>query len=260
MRWKVGAFLGLLLAAGFSFQSCNIIHADQPGTLTLHFKHQVDSQALRTDTLIYHAPTGYRYGVSNLRYILSEFALYKDGKSLLYNSGHLIDIHDTASLTLQLNLVPEGDYDSISFRFGLSAANNHKAYLPNTVAYQSMYWPKQLGDTTDPLKDPGFHYMQYEGKYKTDDKAFPKPFNLHAGPTWGNDNSFVVSLRFPQKMHIKGDDWNVDIIMDLQEWLQNPHVFDFEHYGPAIMPNQAAQQVLRDNGATVFQLANLRDK
>ena len=42
--------------------------------------------------------------------------------------------------------------------------------------------------------------------------------------------------------------------MDINQWFTNPHTFDWEVFGGSIMQNQEAQELLRDNGVSVFSL------
>ena len=44
--------------------------------------------------------------------------------------------------------------------------------------------------------------------------------------------------------------------MDLIEWLQNPTVFDFVGQ-ELIMMNQAAQEIIKANGTTVFSIPSV---
>ena len=40
--------------------------------------------------------------------------------------------------------------------------------------------------------------------------------------------------------------------MDINQWFTDPHLFDFDVQGGSIMQNQTAQELLRDNGRSVF--------
>ncbi len=243
-----------------SLYSC---HKDpQKGHLIVHMTQKVGDKALELNKMVYQSPAGHPYQVSKLKYILTEFELAdKDGNTVKYEGGHLTDLTDSTSMAIDFE-VPPGEYTQFSFTYGLSKANNVKSYLPNTQAYQNMYWPKTLGDTSVPSaqRDPGFHYMQYEGRYDSLGSGVIKVFNLHTGPTYGADNSFVVHLPFSQNVTIDNNTWEVNLVMDLQEWLQNPNLFDYETFGPAIMPQQAAQDLLKANGQTVYSLDQLSEK
>ena len=47
--------------------------------------------------------------------------------------------------------------------------------------------------------------------------------------------------------------------MNINKWLRSPHVYDFNTFGSAIMQNQQAQQLLKENGADVFTAKNTED-
>ncbi len=248
-------FVGIILV--LSGSSCK--KDPLKGRLIVHMTQKVGNQPLEFNKMIYQSPAGHPYQARKLKYILSEFFLIDDkGNQVKYDGGHLTDLTDPDSKSISLE-VPPGNYTQFGFRYGLSKANNVKSYLPNTQAYQNMYWPQPLGDTTVPKaqRDPGFHYMQYEGNYDSLGSGVIKVFNLHTGPTYGADNSFKVSLPFSQNITIDNNTWEVDLVMDLQEWLQHPNIFDYERFGPAIMPQQSAQDLLKVNGSTVFNLDNL---
>ena len=41
--------------------------------------------------------------------------------------------------------------------------------------------------------------------------------------------------------------------MNINNWFSTPHVYDFNTYGSAIMQNQEAQNILKENGNNVFK-------
>jgi hypothetical protein len=55
-------------------------------------------------------------------------------------------------------------------------------------------------------------------------------------------------------MDIDQNDFSLDLVMDMNEWLQNPEIYDFEDFGHGIMGNQEAQQILKENGPSVFSV------
>ena len=46
---------------------------------------------------------------------------------------------------------------------------------------------------------------------------------------------------------------------NIKKWFRSPHVYDFNAFGSAIMQNQEAQQLLKENGADVFTAKNTED-
>ena len=72
----------------------------------------------------------------------------------------------------------------------------------------------------------------------------------------GNQNYFNVELPVTS-FSIDDNTWGIYLDMDLNEWLENPNTWDFEEFGPMIMMNQAAQTVLKANGASVFSVGRV---
>jgi len=248
-RWTA-LFLFSFLLVVFSCKKDDI---PTDGTITIRMERRVGSKAFELNKMIYLSPVGHPYEILNLKYYISEIKLHNsDGNSIVFfDEGHLTNVKDPGSWSFNLN-IPAGRYDKLSFTYGFTKDKNIVSYLPNTVANQNMLWPERLGPG-------GYHYMQYEGRYDSLGTGNVKSFNLHTGPTNGTDNSFVVELPLGDEININGNAWELELIMDMQEWLQNPTVYDYEKYGQAIMAQQSAQNVLKDNGQSVFQLGDLKE-
>ena len=103
--------------------------------------------------------------------------------------------------------------------------------------------------------------MKINGKWLADDGQV-KPFNLHTGrgqiyDEEGNvtefvDNSFTVRLEKPFTLK---EQWNtLQLVMDINQWFNAQRVFDWNEWGGSIMQNQAAQELLKQNGPYVFEL------
>jgi hypothetical protein len=117
----------------------------------------------------------------------------------------------------------------------------------------AMSWPTTLGG--------GYHYMKINGWWIASDGT-QKPFNLHTGIgqlrdadgdiTGFVDNNFTVNLPVDDFVIQKGEVTSLCLQMDVNQWFTNPHLFDFDVQGGSIMQNQTAQELLRDNGRSVF--------
>ena len=83
----------------------------------------------------------------------------------------------------------------------------------------------------------------------------PKNYNIHTGASMGNQHFFKVNLA--QAFSVTNNEVHVELKMELNNWFQNPHLFDFDVYGDAIMGNQSAQQALSDNGNDVFSIVTI---
>ena len=110
--------------------------------------------------------------------------------------------------------------------------------------------------------------MQINGKWEITPGTL-KNFNFHTGIGQlyhGNvtsidsifayiHNYFVVTLPINFEVE-KNQNSNLVLEMDINEWFQNPYVYDHNVYGTSIMQNQEAQQIIRENGRTVFRIYN----
>jgi hypothetical protein len=218
-------------------------------TLTLRLDHRVGGQALELDQLKYPSQAGHVYSVVNLRYYVSRFALHRsDGEIIARDVVHYRDIHDPATRDLVLRDIPDGAYTSLTFIFGLDEATNVDGGLSITVENINMEWPIP--------GDQGYHYMKLEGRYDSLGVGVIKNYNLHTGAAKGNQNYVEVTLPLSLTA-MPSDFWTIDLIMDINEWLQNPLTYDFEEWGPMIMMNQDAQEVLKANGVTVFSVSSI---
>jgi len=48
--------------------------------------------------------------------------------------------------------------------------------------------------------------------------------------------------------------------MNIDEWFKNPHIWDFNYWGPAIMENETAMRIAKENGEVgVFTITSIKD-
>ena len=220
------------------------------GTMTLQLGHTVNGEALEIEKIIYPCEAGHTFSVVNLKYYISEIVLHtKDGISYSSDKVHLSDIHEPSTGQLAISDIPDGDYNSLSFVFGLDEIKNIDGGLENTVTNINMEWPIP--------GDQGYHYMKFEGRYDSLNTGVIRSFNVHTGATMGNQNYIEVTLPFAE-INIQSNSWMININMDLNEWLQNPNTFDFVG-NERIMMNQSAQEVLKNNGKTVFSITSITE-
>lgn len=241
---KIRSILCLsLITSLFLFTSCS--KDSDPGSITLQLSQSVAGEPVEIEQLKYVNQAGHTYSVVNLKYYLSEIQLTgNDGNSIAYNKIHLRDIHDPATRDITINNAPNGEYNSISFIFGLNEVVNIDGGLDNTVENINMEWPIP--------GDQGYHYMKFEGRYDSLNTGTIRSFNVHTGATMGNQNYFRVTLPLTG-INVASDSWMINLNMDLHEWLHNPITFDFVGH-ERIMMNQSAQEMLKANGATVFSI------
>lgn len=219
------------------------------GFVQINFDHNVGGQDLAFNDTWYTCAAGHKFAVTRLKYYVSNFTLHESGgNDFTTNIVHYRDLEYPETASLLLSDVPNGEYTSLSFIIGLDAATNVDGGLPNTTTNINMEWPIP--------GDQGYHYMKFEGRYDSLGTGVIKNYNLHFGASGGNQNFVEITLPL-NSLKMNGDGWNINLNMDLNEWLQNPNTYDFEEFGSMIMANQDAQQTLKENGATVFSVTSV---
>ena len=251
-------FFVILIVSVISCNKKNDTQAVNSGKLEFYFDHQIDGLNIDFDTLMYSNAAGNQYMVNEIQYFVSDITLYKsDGSSLLLDAWkdiHYVDtdLPETRGYAIQ-DVIPPGNYDSISFTFGISEEKNQSLMFVNPPE-SNMFWPEVLGG--------GYHYMKLNGKWKNLNGEIV-PFNMHLGigqiydPESGEITSYVqnyfrVSLSNSAFSINAGDTIMFNIIMNAEEWFENPNVFDLNYWGSHIMQNQAAMQAVKENGHDVF--------
>jgi len=221
----------------------------ESGSISIAFDHKVGTEALELENKAYQSLAGHPFYIYRLKYYVSEIELHQaDGTSISFENIHYRDIADENTRMLDLGDIPAGDYNRLTFTFGLEEAINIDGGLPNTQTNVNMEWPIP--------GDQGYHYMKFEGKYDLNGTGELKNFNLHTGATGGNQNYVEVSLPI-NEMSVDDNNLSLLLEMDLMEWLQNPNTYDFEEFGAMIMMNQNAQTILKENGQTVFSISDV---
>ena len=237
----------LLLMLALLMATCT--DRNKHGSITLSVLHEVDGTPLIFDTLRYTNEAWNPYLVNEVQWFISNLEMEDyNGNCILLAKTWYIDTDIPETQSRQISDVPTGDYRMIRFTFGFNDADNQSGIFSNPPE-SNMFWPDELGG--------GYHYMKLNGKYQnTDGLLIPLAIHLGRGQNASHtefyDNSFTVEL--PIELNVwEGQDHPVDIVMNINRWFRNPHVYDFNTFGSAIMQNQVAQQLLKENGHDVFQ-------
>lgn len=264
MRIIIYIFLFAMLVIVSSCNKNNVPSSDQTGRLSFYFHHAildtnlVGGSSIHYDTMMYQNAAGNPYLINEIQYFISDVTLHKDDGLKVFidewKDIHYIDSDLPETWNWQMkDQIPVGTYDSISFTFGISEEKNQSLMFVNPPE-SYMFWPEYLGG--------GYHYLKLNGKWK-DTNNVVRPFNFHMGIGQVYDqesnaiigyvqNYFHVTLentRFtvtPEKMT------TFAIVMHVERWFEDPHVFDFNYWGGDIMQKQDAMQVAKENGSNVF--------
>ncbi|MFA6949888.1 MAG: MbnP family protein [Lentimicrobiaceae bacterium] len=265
LRYLCQFSLVMIMAGGLS--ACRDKEPTEPvvpsGKIVFNINHQVKDQPLKRNELIYSNAAGNQYLITDVMYFISDVTFYRnDGTKTVigeWKDIFYIDENIPDTKTIQFfDKIPVGEYDSISFIFGIPQQKNQSFMFVNPPEV-NMTWPEVLGG--------GYHYMMINGKWKNPE-GFNQPFDFHLGigqlyrdNSYNTDsiyafvqNYFTVSLPGSDFTMKDQDTLSFQITMDLQQWFENPHIFDFNQWGGAIMQQQPAMQTVKENGWNVFSL------
>lgn len=226
-------------------------------TITLNFSQNIGGTEITTadfDQLNYTTPEGNVYSVTKLQYHISDVRFYKaNGDSVMYDGYHFIDMEDASTMTYELSeKLDHGSYIGIGFNFGFDEEDNVDG------AYNDL---NQLSWSSPTMLGGGYHQMKFEGKY-IDDNTDTIGFAYHSLSTIRKttpDTTFhanYVNINLTKSMSINSAT-SIEIEMDLQEWFQNPNLWDLDTHFTMLMPNYDAQVMMRQNASSVFAVGTV---
>jgi hypothetical protein len=260
---KVITYLLLATLTGWMILSASCRKDDEGGKLIFSFEHRVGEDMLVKDSLEYVNAAGNHYEVNELQYFISDIALWQDGAKIILaaDSGvHYVDIDIPSTFSwFPDQVLPAGEYDSISFMIGLSEVRNVSGYFVNPPE-RDMFWPEVMGG--------GYHYLKMNGKWRTPQGDI-NPFNLHLGVGMISD-SISNDIFIQNYLKITMPLYNCDIhdtqlsrtltfSMDINSWFETPNNWDWNIIGGQIMQNQDAMHNAVENGLDAFTVSYLAE-
>lgn len=217
---------------------------EENGFVDICVDYSVNNEPLITDTLRYTNEAGNEFLVTEIQWFVSKWE-FQDEQDRWIASDRIfyIDTSIPKSQTLRMDSIPIGKYKKVRFTFGLDESDNLSGRFSDPPE-SNMFWPEQLGG--------GYHYMKLNGKF-VNEAGQLVPLNIHLGRLHEEDNHFTVEL--PINFSVTGNTENqLHLTMIIDNWFRSPNLYDFNEYGSAIMQNQAAQNVLKQNGQDVFDI------
>ncbi len=230
------------------------------GKIRIEFYHYVDGQALKIDTLLYTNAAGNQYLVNEIQYFISDITLHGNCDCDDYIIDEWKDIHyidtdlpETHNWDVFDN-IPAKSYDEISFTFGIDEQKNQSLIFVNPPE-SFMFWPEYLGG--------GYHYMKLNGKWlDTLQNLYPFDFHLGIGQIYDTtgfitgfvQNYFTVTLPQSAISITTGQTTTLGIVMNIENWFKDPHVYDHNEWGGDIMQTQEAMRLGCENGWNVFDI------
>ena len=257
----------ILLGLAFILASCT--KPKGYGDLNINIDYSINSNSLITDTLCYNNEAGNRFLITEIQWFLSKITLFNEQGDeyvlghrettslipLLQEKIFYIDTNLPETQILSMASIPCQKYVAIQFTFGLDEDGNQTGLFSDPPE-SNMFWPDPLGG--------GYHYMKLNGKYLDENEELA-PLNIHLGIGQNEDktvfyqNYFTVELPLDFTLTENAEN-QLYLTMNIDNWFRSPNLYDFNEYGSAIMQNQAAQEVLKENGQDVFTVNQNRNR
>jgi hypothetical protein len=230
--------------------------------ITFTFSHVVYGEPARFDTLVYTNEAGNNYLINEIQYFISDVTLYKaDGSVKMIDDWkdiHYVDTDIPGTWNWEVfDDIEPGQYDSISFTFGINEEKNISFMFVNPPE-SYMFWPEYLGG--------GYHYLKLNGKWlKPGQTTQTTPFDFHLGigQIYSHypdsiigfvHNYFTVSLPHSDFFLQESENKVIGFVMNIEEWFIDPHIYDHNTWGGDIMQNQEAMNLAKENGWNVFSI------
>jgi hypothetical protein len=270
--YRIVAIFGIFLML---FVSCDGKGRSKYGYVRIVFEHHWENKVGNTSAPMlidertpYENAAGNILTFKNLEYFISNLKI-SGASNVSFNTPNIHYIrYDSAYSTLFLTQqISAGQYETISFMFGIDSSKNKSNIFPN-APQKDMFWPPMMGG--------GYHHMKIDGKWKNQGEPEDQPFNLHLGdlkettlnPIFGQSvitqqwdsitgydtvvqifrNSFPVSI--PKFFEIKSNEiTTVYVTMYVNRWMEGEHTWNFNIVTPIeVMHRQPAMDSLVKNG------------
>ncbi|MFC2101067.1 MbnP family protein [Bacteroidota bacterium] len=240
------------------------------GKIVIKFDHRINDQAVQFDTTMYTNTAGNQYQVNEIQYFISDVTLHgSNGSKFMIDDWidiYYVDVDIPSTLTWNVfDKIPVGSYSAISFTFGITEAKNIP-YMYVNPPESFMFWPSFLGGLNG-----GYHYLKLNGKWiDTTLQLAPFDFHLGVGQIYAGNvivvdsiidyvqNYFEVSLPSSSFSIAKDETKEIQLVMNIDNWFQNPNIFDHNVWGSYIMQTQNAMQAVKENGHDVFSIGYIQ--
>lgn len=221
-------------------------------SVSIDFSHRFNQQVVTSNNfnaLQYTNGFGTTLSLTRLRYLISEISFTnQQGIKTLVKDYQLIDVGENTGMLIDGITLAEGTY-LLNMRFGFSETANTSSIYPDLNA-ASWNVPQMLGG--------GYHYMQMEGRFLdlNNQESIYAYHTISAVQNPGPDNiredtSIALTLG---EVNITQDAIQINITMDIDQWFENPNLWDLNLLNGMLMGNYTAQKLMQENGQTVFSL------
>ncbi len=149
------------------------------GSLELYFDHSYKGDKLILEANNMANSNGEILKISRFSYIISNVRLHKsDGSTYTYpvDKSYFIINSETNNISLDLNNIPSGDYNKITFGIGVDQAK----YLRGE-SEQQVFWDLAQSQSMTWAWITGYKFINFEGTFTSNEVVGEKLFRVHMG-------------------------------------------------------------------------------
>lgn len=234
---------GILLALGlfgFTFKPNNPTHV-----VIIDFKHFVNNELLKLDSVQYINALGQTYTISKFKYYVSSIQLKNTRGEFYTNSEYfLINEEEDKSKSIDLPNLPFGEYDEIRFLIGVDSLHNCSGAQSGALdPINGMFWSWNTG----------YIFLKLEGN-SISCKTPSNLFEFHIGGYKHPYNSIrEIKLKLPNPIIVTENSKSaIQINVAIDEILKTPNKIDFSKT-PTIT-DQKTSSLMVNNYADMFSI------
>jgi hypothetical protein len=172
------------------------------GKLDVEFDNVFRSADLMLNSQTNVTSQGESLNISDVKYIISNIVLSKeDGTTFTYpkaNSYFIVSEANALSQVLELENIPAGNYNKISFGIGVDETQYN---LGQTV--QGDFFAAAQNEDMAWSWSAGYKHLLFEGMFTSATVTTPTVFMVHTGKSGANYNYAEVTLNFPDKALVR---------------------------------------------------------
>lgn len=220
----------------------------QSGTVQIVFTNNVGNVPLVLNTAWYKNAHNDSFQVSMFKYYISNIKLNKSGSNFTEaESYHLLNHADATSLSFNLNDVPMGTYNSITFTIGVDSFRNVSGAQTGALdPANGMFWSW----------NSGYIMMKFEG-ISPQSTQTGNVLKYHIGGFSGVNNTVkTVTLNLPQSITVDANSKKIKLSANILALFSNPNTINFSTMSSVQMPG-VESKMLADNYANMFTVTGV---
>lgn len=248
MKKKYQLIFGIIILSITSPFNSNAQRSSK-GMLSIVFNNYVEDLLLNLDSTVYKNELGQTYTITNFKYYISNIHLLRsDGKEFISTDHFLINEDEESSKKINLNSLPEGEYNSITFIIGVDSLHNCNGAQSGALdPVNGMFW----------AWNTGYIFLKLEGR-SSSSKSPGNILEYHIGGYRSPSNCIrTITLKFEKAIKIQNNETSViNIKANVAEILRSPSTIDFSQLSAVTDLHNAS--MIADNFKDMFTIIEIK--